>query len=159
MTKRQATVKTEFVSEEERTAYHEAGHAVINHLTGLGIKKITIVSTQSRLGNVDPVIQVGPWLNCSKQNIKTVCLASCGGYAAEFVVDGKAALDQTDAVTLEGLLQELDVAEEAMRAHTKRFWVRAIRMLKKNWPAVEALADPLLRHGELSGEQATQIIN
>src|SRR5689334_4875997 len=177
------------VTEKERRilAYHEAGHAVMSHLTGdlLPVHKVTIVSRGQALGYTLNMPSEERYLHTTEefQDLLKVYLA---GRAAEQVVFGRvtngAANDLEKATELSrAMVFEYGMsrasASRTMRAdnyalseETKRLrdqeqarltdeaYAEAIRLLQKHRPVLDRIARALLEKETLDRGELTELI-
>lgn len=143
----------------KRTAYHEAGHAVIAKARGLALRRMTIRPRGDLLGStIAGTRRVGPVAD--RKNI-AVALA---GHIAEQMAVGK-----LDAAALEGSLDDMTTAYRLMRrrgfrthaAQEEEYWRVGIAVheeLRARWRAVQALARALLEREHFSGKEARRSI-
>ena len=147
------------------TAYHEAGHAVMAQLCGRQITEVEIVGDEDLTGSVqslrfadedpsehDPAVPTAP--------VERRLLCTAAGMVAESMVSGRRDWDEAceDLDLAVGLaMKVVDDCErvipflEIVREHTED-------LLRRNWGAVEALADALIEHRSLSGEEVRQLL-
>lgn len=124
----------------ERTAYHEAGHAVMAVAFGARLKAVSIIPAEGR---------------CSvtrKQPITTLW----GGLVAEELLTGRSpyrAWAQWDWKVLRDMARGREAVDGVMIAY-----LVTRRILRRNWPAVRALAGILLRERSISGRHARNLL-
>ncbi|WP_010585729.1 M50 family metallopeptidase [Schlesneria paludicola] len=151
----------------ELIAYHEAGHALIAHLLGGKVKQVTI----------DPDNDDGParqgdtqirWRRPASekefaQNVVQVCLA---GPVAEMIYSGDPyhpgvvpewAADWREAWSASAILFP---NERQRLKYLEQVSVELYRRMQKDalWAALAALADHLLAHETLEGEDVEEIV-
>jgi cell division protease FtsH len=176
------------VTEKERRilAYHEAGHAVMSHLTGdlLPVHKVTIVSRGQALGYTLNLPTEERYLHTTEEfkNLLTVYLA---GRAAEQIVFGRvtngAANDLERATELARAMVfdygMSDVSSRTMRAdnyalseETKRLrdheqarltddaFEEALRLLQKHRAALDRIAKELLDKETLDKDELAALL-
>jgi cell division protease FtsH len=177
------------VTEKERRilAYHEAGHAVMSHLTGdlLPVHKVTIVSRGQALGYTLNLPSEERYLHTTEEfeDLLKVYLA---GRAAEEVVFGRvtngAANDLEKATELSRAMvfdygMSNAAASRTMRAdnyalseETKRLrdeeqarltdeaFAEALRLLQKHRPALDRIALALLDKETLDKEELAELL-
>jgi ATP-dependent Zn protease len=143
----------------KRTAYHEAGHAVMAMAKGCALRRISIRPRGDLLGStMAGTRRVGPVAD--QKNI-AVALA---GHIGEQMAVGKLA-----AAALEGSLDDMTAAYKLMRrrgfkthaAQEQEYWRVGLAVhdeLRARWRAVRALARALLEREHLSGKEARRII-
>jgi ATP-dependent Zn protease len=147
------------------TAYHEAGHAVMAQLCGQQITEVEIVGDDNHAGSVrslrfaeehgsnrDPAIPTAP--------VERRLLCTAAGMVAESMISGESAWNEgcEDLDAAVGLaMQVVGDCErvlpylEIVREHTEG-------LLRSNWPAVELLAETLLRERRMSGEEVRRLL-
>jgi hypothetical protein len=151
----------------ERTAYHEAGHAVAafsynkrlhrvsttaDHDAGLPrcVKTTRGIGEASTSGDADRYLRLVT---------ETVTILLAGGAAErEHAQAGRGwtggASDRRAAAVLAGRI----VGGEELGPYMKWLVVRTSQLVKSRWPAIEALAQELLVREEMSGAAATAFI-
>jgi ATP-dependent Zn protease len=154
----------------ERTAYHEAGHAVVYHYLRLALQGISIVRTDDSLGaclgNKKPLLGMLTRLNDGYNDLKTRAYlehhiqAAFAGQAAEWLLTGRRSSKycQDDLNCAVNLSTSLEGSSEAALLLLKLLRVRTECLLKNRWREVEALGLALLERKTLTGKQAREII-
>jgi ATP-dependent Zn protease len=156
----------EIVSDPLRlTAYHEAGHAVMAQLCGQQLTEVEIVGDEEHTGSVrslrfvdeegssrDPAIPTAP--------VERRLLCTVAGMVAENLVTGHRELDESCedldaavqlAMKVVGDCERVIPYLEVVREHTED-------LLRRNWDAVEALADALVERRRMSGEEVRRLL-
>jgi cell division protease FtsH len=178
------------MTEKERRiiAYHEAGHAVMSHLTGdlLPVHKVTIVSRGQALGYTLNLPSEERYLHTAEE-FEDLLKVFLGGRAAEQIVFGRvtngAANDLEKATEVaRAMVFEYGMsnatASRTMRAdnyalseETKRLrdqeqarltdeaYVEAIRLLQKHRPVLDRIARALLEKETLDREELNQLLD
>ena len=163
------TKKSGRVSRLERTAFHEAGHAVVAHVLGRGIVRITINAGEDFYGQVlntrfsdsfRPDVETSGHTRSFIEREVKICFA---GNAAESArlgreVRGGAHHDFASAVDL---LSHLTGSNEEIEAYANWLWVCTKNKIKTplNWSLITALAQELLKKREMSGREAKRFLN
>jgi ATP-dependent Zn protease len=140
-------------SDLRRTAYHEAGHAVVAYLLGIEFSCVSIEAAQLADGRVSHgrccIIR---WSQDGEKNA-TQCAA------------GRAAVNRLSCVTNEPWGEDWDCILKIgghfgrdIDEFAKEMMQRATSLIEQHRSAVEALADALLRHHKLDRDGATAII-
>jgi hypothetical protein len=157
-------------TELERTAYHEAGHAVAAVLLCCGLKDrgVTIVPyvrvDKDDMGKVKETQAVG---GCSiadgVMDVREVCVALLAGHEAQNIFrKGSShwlggALD--DFAQVEVLLtKEVTADPQLIQKYTKEYAAEAKALLLTHWRAVERLAAALLERQTVSGPEAEELV-
>ena len=145
---------------DEDMAYHEAGHAVIHHLNGGAVRRISIDRPDARRG-----VQVAPPADTDRQpglgNL--IALLIAGDVAgrlhgsAEHVTTAGSRIDYDQAFRAAA---EAGFDAEETRAIIDAKWQRVHDRLKEPaaWQRVEALAQELLQHRTLDQGQIAAIL-
>jgi cell division protease FtsH len=177
------------VTEKERRilAYHEAGHAVMSHLTGdlLPVHKVTIVSRGQALGYTLNMPNEERYLHTTEE-FADLLMVYLAGRAAEQIVFGRVtngaandlekATDVARAMVFEYGMSNAS-ASRTMRAdnyalseETKRLrdqeqarltdeaYAEAIRLLQKHRPVLDRIAKALLEHETLDKEELSALV-
>jgi ATP-dependent Zn protease len=159
----------------ERIAYHEAGHAVIAHLFGTGIERVSIEHSplDHELGhtlrkNADLKRLEGMSPSEIQEQTKNIIgsrvIFLLAGMFAEHIYNGEpekieiAPGSSGDLESLRVYTQLLQLPELQKQLLIKVGKKLALEFLDANWGAVKALASALLEKGTVSGEEATEII-
>ncbi len=154
----------------ERTAYHEAGHAVIAYSLKRKFRYVTIIPTDGYLGCVQPSMSgyktFHPEYDSSSRTIKHIeheVEIYLAGQIAEKMFSGKenwkcSSQDWSNATSMAGHACGNAEAEEA---YTHLLWVetKAMMRLPWNWHAVKTLAKQLLIHHKIAYPRAKEIID
>lgn len=146
--------------DKQSTAYHEAGHAVVAHVLGLDIEKVTIIGDEESAGQcIAPLPEnFMPYDDEDYELMEKHLMTNMGGAAADELRKGERPSlignDRDGAFDLVSRLaggnedEQLEISEQA---HQK-----AKRILGSKWGAVESLAETLIRCEELNGDQAVE---
>jgi len=137
------------------TAYHEAGHAVIALYLGRPIQRVSIQPSHLRLGQCE--IQKGSF-RPSKDLLETEILILLGGPAAEARHIGR--YDwmgaSQDLRGVRRLVEMRAVSIKQIERLERRMLDKAEYLLEQPgvWPAIELIANELLRQTVISGRAA-----
>jgi cell division protease FtsH len=171
--------------EEDRvkTAYHEAGHAIVQHALRRHksrIMRLTIVRYGSAQGHMAPrPLHERPITSTSKTDLETRICISFAGRAAEQVFLGDITLGAGSDLrnVMATLLQMADSAmlgdyyigylqnneyEEAPEIVKKKFdelYMRTVGIIEEHREAMEVLVGALLDKEELTGDQVMEILD
>ena len=164
-------MSAEWSEEDRRTAYHEAGHAVLAIGMELPIESVTLEPTERLAGAVlfgeAPVgahtLELRKWL------IKRLVVTQGGGIAEWWfynelhpegdimdAVTSSVSKDGEDSFTIASLLRipadkRSDVIDIAL--------AEALGDVVKHWPCIVALAEALRERKTLTGQQALDILD
>jgi ATP-dependent Zn protease len=144
-------------SQDEATAYHEAGHAVLALALGRPIHQVSILPHRERLG----VCMFGKGgSRPTKDWVEREMLISLGGVAAEARHTGNHdwGAAARDWQYVHSLAVERAGERRAERL-IRRLLTKAEHLLSRggNWEAVERIAAELLRRGTISGRAARHL--
>ncbi len=154
--------------ERERTAYHEAGHAVIDHTHGITVKRVSIIADDESLGRVHD--KVPRWMREIDYNMTPYreikvhqhIMANLAGAAAVAIYAnyGTWRGAGTDLQTATAMADCVTSGPEETNALLGWLWIRTRRTLVSppTWTWVEAVATALLAHHELTGEQFRSLL-
>jgi ATP-dependent Zn protease len=147
------------------TAYHEAGHAVIAQLCGQQITEVEIIGDDDHLGSVRSLRFPEPLTPEHDPNMPTApverrLLCTAAGMVAEAMVSAREGWDEScedldAAVRL--AMKVVDDCDrvvpflEIVRDHTEE-------LLRRNWVAVETLAEALIERRRMSGEEVRRLL-
>jgi hypothetical protein len=144
---------------DEHLAYHEAGHAVVHHLQGGTIVRLSIERTDPKQG-MHPAQQPTPTDSADQLKVlrDLVALLVAGEVAAtihgapESVVKAGGRVDREHAIRRAA---EVGVDEAAARAMIEAEWPRVRDRLEEpaNWKLVDSLAQQLARLKVLDADQ------
>jgi len=131
-------------NERERTAHHEAGHAVaaieLDHI----VEFATIIPKGNRLGTVHHYFADDPAKNV---------IFSLAGPIAERKFTGKAC--QGNEGDEEAIAKALGMLERPRRYYRQK----ATQLVAGNWPAIVAVAEELLRVGTMNHQQLASVMS
>jgi hypothetical protein len=152
---------------QERTAYHEAGHAVMAYLEQIAISHASIIENEESFGRVVLKSVVGPsfefdlsWRN--RKSIEKHCKVYLAGSIAERLARGRANWRGAhgDRSALANLIQYVYAQEEVVKAYVDYLSALTASELKneRTWRAVTAVAKELLERGRLGGRTVRRIV-
>jgi hypothetical protein len=146
-----------------RTAYHEAGHALLAHLHGFRIMWVTIIPDVRTLGrmrsmdwDLDYVAANQPerliWAVIANLSVKLA------GPLAELVLDpGANRRDGNDYNAAREIMRYARLSAHDEEAIIERCEATVLRGLRVHWSAVRALVAALLEDGRIEGLHAHEI--
>lgn len=153
---------------EEVTAYHEAGHVYLAARVGATVRSVTIESDWDdgprRFGDTQVEWDSSRFTPADYlRNLATVALA---GPAAEMVYRGEPFHPATvvewsaDWTAARGAVEQLLSSEEKQMALLEQLSIELYRLMNRDsvWAAVAAIADELIAHETLEGEQIIEIL-
>ena len=146
-------------SQDEATAYHEAGHAVVALALGRPVHSVSILPDREHLG----MCEFGKGTSRPTQDwIEREILISLAGLAAEARHTGDYAWDAAhrDLLYVRRLTVQRAGERQAERLE-RRLLAKTEHLLavEQNWRAVELIVAELLRRGEISGRAARHFFN
>jgi hypothetical protein len=143
-------------SEEiDRTAVHEAGHAVCNVIYGFKLWRVEIFPKGRNVyGRCSP--SRSGWMRIPISKWREYARVGCAGYAAERLFYG--------TVDKEYVEDDFESASRLIAEHGKGVSIEAvcgetISVLKQHGTAIRAVADELLRIKSVSGQRVKDIID
>ena len=143
---------------DERTAYHEAGHAVVALALGRPVAHVSVLPGREHLG----LCEFGKGVfRPSEDWLEREILISLAGLAAEARFTGDYGWDGA-ARDLQ-FVRRLAVQRAGQRAERleRRLLAKAEHLLadEGHWRAVELIVAELLRRGEISGRAARHLFD
>ena len=147
------------------TAFHEAGHAVMAHLCGQIVTTVEIVGDDDHTGSVsslrfteEPRWGVDEKLPTAAIEARILCVIA--GIASESIVSGDHGWREREDDLNEAVRLGLRVVESCDKVLPLLNEARdhAVDLLIRHWAGVEALAEMLLIHRRLSGDQMRRVI-
>jgi ATP-dependent Zn protease len=143
-----------------RTAYHEAGHAVVALALGRPVQGVSIRPERDRLG----LCAFGKAVfRPSEDWLEREVLISLAGLAAEARYAGDYGWDgaERDRLYARGLLLQRAGNERAAERLERRMLAKVENLLAQpaNWRAVERMAAELVRVGQISGRTARHLFD
>lgn len=153
----------------QRTAFHEAGHAVMAKDQEVEISEISVIPNGTRLGRV--LLAEGARIHwrsveaglCDRLQLEPVLLTALAGPIAEEVFLGRKPEDSSDNdyEVVTGIVQNMWSEPETGLAHIQFLScvVREFLRFQPNWEAVRALAEALVERDRLAAEEAFEIID
>jgi ATP-dependent Zn protease len=150
-----------------RTAYHEAGHAVIHRVMGMVCGEASIVPDYDTMCGgyaiaADHYVTDREWerrgkLRDCRSILRGRIIGYMAGREAEIVAFGRKRKkygDDDDLLQIALMAEEADVSE----AYLERLRPKVGPLLRRHWRKVEAVAETLLVHKTLSGAEINAII-
>ena len=154
--------------ENMELAYHEAGHTVVGYVLGLELRDVTIVADEGEdyAGRVNiPVDLEMVYGDESNDYINRRLVCYLAGAVAEEILTGEQVDFRPGGVYTDDWTGAadcvLDLAgpnEERQAIVGEKAFGRTNAIPRNNWTATEALADALLKHGTITFEQVSKII-
>ena len=156
------------LSQLEKTAYHEAGHATARYFLKIPFRYVTIKSEKDSYGHTlgypIPKAFVNDRDNSPRMRmrIEKYIMAHYAGHTAECILTGRSnwkGADHDISNALD-LATRLTGSNEQASAFLKWMWIRTINLIKNplRWIAVEALAKELLIKNKIKAKEARHII-
>lgn len=150
---------------KDHTAYHEAGHAVAAYVLGRDFFSVSITSEGNSAGRCYFAARpetFDPWNRdpATRSRLEIEVITDLAGGIAERIATG---FDNLQGMASD-VYAAMDTAiyvtsnETQRLAYLERAEARAESILRQHWGAVQALADALLRLGEIEFPQARAII-
>jgi len=139
---------------DPRTAYHEAGHAVVALALGRPVHKVSILPNTERLGACE--FRKGVQ-RPSEDWVETEILISLAGMVAEARLTGSYDTGGADRdLRYVRKLTLMRASDRAVDRLEKRMLAKTENLLGDDelWQAVESIAKELLIHGQISGRAA-----
>ena len=158
------------IPKKVRTAYHEAGHAVMYCVVEKKFKKVSIKSDEDALGRVLGYLskmQPDIFWNCgARKKFEKDVMISMAGQAAECILVGRknhaGYWRGGSAPDFESILTALDYlagGPEDYDPYFKLLWYMTLRKLRHRriWRAVELVTEGLLERTELTGKEVQEL--
>lgn len=144
-------------ADDQTTAYHEAGHAVVAMSLGQPVHRVSIVPNQDHLGRCE----FGKGRSRPSEDwLERQILISLGGIAAEARHTGHYAWDMArrDVLYVRRLAVQRAGERQADRLQ-RRLLAKVEHLLARDahWLAVQKIAAELMRCGTISGRAARQL--
>ena len=139
---------------DPRTAYHEAGHAVVALALGRPVHKVSVLPNTERLGACE--FRKGVQ-RPSEDWVETEILISLAGMVAEARLTGSYDTGGADRdLRYVRKLTLMRASDRAVDRLEKRMLAKTENLLGDDglWQAVEWIAQELLIHGQISGRAA-----
>lgn len=134
------------MTHRERIAYHEAGHAVMALVDGLGLKSATIEMPE-------PIVRLDWW--------RRDVFAPTSHQYARFFIGGFCAELHFAPKGQELFSSSHDFANARESLGEKNHWIFLLtevnEVIGSQWPLVERIATALLEHGTLSGSEIERL--
>lgn len=145
----------------KRTAIHEAAHAVVARLFNIPVDTVTIVPTDDSWGHMRWIPPDGfdPDEEDHIETVHRTIMVKLAGPASEEIAFGQSGdgcgHDFDTAVDIACYITGND--EELQRIYDEK-WEQTKQLLSEHWSTVEALAEQLLIHKTLDGNQVHQLM-
>ena len=149
---------------DEKTAYHEAGHAVARILLRRvpRLRKVTIVSTDDSEGSTHSAHwpSFNPGSEVDERKVYERIMALLAGPVSEkrFAKRASNVGARSDHARAADLALYVSADEKLANSLLKWLSVRTEKFVEVNWWAVQAVAEALLEHKTLSGKKAKEVI-
>lgn len=150
---------------ERLTAFHEAGHAVMAELCGRQVTEVEILGDREHTGSVQslafpPDPASGALSQAETEDVERQLKIVLAGTVVEAMVTGREDWDETSgdldaAVRL--AMRLVDDCEDVLPLLAD---IRADveRDLRRQWTAVEAVAEALMQHKSLTGTEVRKLL-
>lgn len=150
----------------KRTAYHEAGHAVVAYILRVRLKEATIIPNEDYLGmvkhgrgqNIQPEWEIN---RKTRDELERRTMVLLGGNVAENLLTDKRSMagSYDDYHQVVDLLSYLADPEETSK-YIEWLWYRTKSNLGVDywWLATQRLAEELLEHQYLRGKRIREVI-
>jgi hypothetical protein len=150
----------------EKTAHHEAGHAALVVILGVGVVERACIVGDARLAGSVDVLDADFWAladrgKAERGAVEARALMMLGGDAAETRLTGRrsvirARCDRRDALML---LRRHSTSSAEARAWFRLLECRAAALVQRRpiWRAIRVLARQLVEHRRLDGARAHAI--
>lgn len=152
----------------ERTAYHEAGHAVAAYMRRLRFTGVSIVPSDSTLGRCEFIASSvlvdvkGRTLSRTRRRVETLIIVSLAGVLAERLLTGRTNwggghADLHDAARYASYVTG---SEDELGAYVRWLWehTRMLLAARPCWLAVREVAAALTADGSIGERRARRII-
>jgi ATP-dependent Zn protease len=136
-------------AETKRLAIHEAAHAVLNTYCGIEVQSVYVKANIAQGGCEIDVSSAG-W------SLESMLLTTLGGMAGELIHQGEATGGKQDFQTAHKIATA--IAGKGAYSLIRENMAIAEGILTRQWPAVQAVSDALLRRSRLTGRECRQII-
>jgi len=150
---------TTTMTDDQRTAYHEAGHAVMHCLLGVPFKEVSIVESERSKGHITWNVPMGYWHSGTSQTVECIMCLVAGWVAGERVGQNQdaAEFDHEQACLLADQLTHNELKAEAFVDAVHE----SAKLILQNlgfWTAVEAVAYALLVNHTVSDSEVQRIV-
>lgn len=146
-----------------KTAYHEAGHAVVAEALGRRVKSVEVDSQgglmrTQRLPKFD--LRRSPRSLRERWEREREAIIYFAGLIAEEGLTGKRTLSGVgnDFEAVERILSRKHSREEEVTAYGRWLYERCVSILQQNWAAVERLAETLATVRKINGKAIRKLI-
>ena len=152
-------------TERERfTAFHEAGHAVVMHVLGYGVGKVTIQPQGATLGSAEP----GRSLNDiaedaidARDQLERYCMVLHAGSAAEKILDASTTVTGYGSEDHNRIHEAIGYEEDdpgVREAWCAYLWQRSYALLLTKWGMVQSFANALLTFTTVSRDDSMTLL-
>jgi ATP-dependent Zn protease len=145
--------------ELKRTAYHEAGHAVMRLEFGFRLTRCTIKRVGDYAGSTEGDTDLGEdGSNDHRVNTERMAQVFLAGHIAEKCFDPKGTprfTGRDDFMGMNVILRDFCTDVEELKAYTKFLEIRTRNMVSEStmWWKIQAVADALLERETMTGEE------
>ena len=156
------------MSELERTAYHEAGHAVAAFALNRRVRSVTVIPDGDTLGQnlygKARMIQPDAGVDRRTRNeIERRFICAMAGWAVEAKLNPRRrgiATGSNDLQHASDLASYVVGSAEELEAYSNWLWIRTKQLiaLPHYWAAIEALAGELVTHKRLGERRVREVI-
>ena len=146
------------VTKSRRTAYHEAGHALIAYLEGVETEKVSTVPGEDSFGAYEGIhrkaseVELDDGHEFTDETAAKHMRITAAGAEAERLVFGGGELEGRDFDTL------ADLAVRHPQIDQEEMMDQVLEMLRSNRKALDRLAESLLERGTLSGDEMEALL-
>lgn len=154
----------------EKTAYHEAGHAVVAYCLRRRFAEVSIIPADDTRGHVgrpgNAIEGLDPYMDAesarTRNRIEAEIMVYFAGGVAEWIFSGrhgKGTGRDDDAVIT--FAEHVVSSHDELEAYISWLWIKTRNLLSEDycWAAVQALAKALLEQKEIGHRQARKIIS
>jgi hypothetical protein len=150
------------------TAYHEAGHAVVAHRLGYRVEGASIVEKEGSKGRIklpNPMHRKDPKLARHRIWVEHAAIIALAGpltqkrhnphshWRSAGVGYGKFMTKGTDFQIVSQLIDRVHGEGKVAQIFWRYLEAQAEELIDINWPKIEHVAQALLEHGTLSGDE------
>jgi hypothetical protein len=160
---------------ETLTAYHEAGHAVVDCLLGLPLEEVSVVPDEESMGRVSSSLFKDFYKSLEDEDadedevLEVYLVSLLAGIKAVEILTGEdthpydpnadlSLLDSDYGQAGSVILSLAGPTAESQAAVYEQAVSQAEGLLREIWPTVEVLAEALLKHKTLTGSECAEIV-